>query len=78
MNTKTPQATRRDLLRELGAMAATMLAAPAIEARASAAERIVLPFQNGERDLVAFPQKRPLIVLTSRPPQLETPFSVFN
>ena len=31
--------------------------------------------------LVAFwtdPQKRPMIGLTSRPPQLETPFSVFN
>jgi len=27
---------------------------------------------------VAFPQKRPMIVLTSRPPQLETPFSVFG
>jgi DMSO/TMAO reductase YedYZ molybdopterin-dependent catalytic subunit len=78
VNTKPPQATRRELLRALGAMAATMLAAPAIEARASAAKRIVLPFQNGERDLVAFPQKRPLIVLTSRPPQLETPFAVFN
>ncbi len=78
MNTKPPQATRRELLRALGAMAATMLAAPAMEARASAAKRIVLPFQNGERDLVAFPQKRPLIVLTSRPPQLETPFAVFN
>lgn len=39
---------------------------------------VVLPFANGERQLVAFPQKRPLIVLTSRPPQLETPFAVFN
>jgi DMSO/TMAO reductase YedYZ molybdopterin-dependent catalytic subunit len=38
----------------------------------------MLPFENGERELVAFPQKRPLILLTSRPPQLETPFSVFN
>ena len=28
--------------------------------------------------LVAYPQKRPLIVLTTRPPQLETPFAVFN
>ena len=27
---------------------------------------------------MAFPEKRPLIVLTSRPPQLETPFEVFN
>jgi DMSO/TMAO reductase YedYZ molybdopterin-dependent catalytic subunit len=37
-----------------------------------------LPFANGKRDLVAFPEKRPLIVLTSRPPQLETPFEIFN
>ncbi|MBW8843453.1 MAG: molybdopterin-dependent oxidoreductase [Burkholderiales bacterium] len=36
------------------------------------------PFANGERRLVAYPEKRPLIVLTSRPPQLETPFEVFN
>jgi len=60
-------------------MAATALAAPAIGAAPPAVTgRIVLPFQNGERELVAFPQKRPLIVLTSRPPQLETPFSVFD
>lgn len=39
---------------------------------------VVLPFANGERGLATFPGKRPLIVLTSRPPQLETPFSVFN
>jgi DMSO/TMAO reductase YedYZ molybdopterin-dependent catalytic subunit len=58
-------------------MAATGLVIPAMKARAAAA-RIVLPFANGERDLVAFPQKRPLIVLTSRPPQLETPFPIFN
>ncbi len=36
------------------------------------------PFANGSRKLVAFPEKRPLIVLTSRPPQLETRFEVFN
>ena len=45
---------------------------------AAASEMITLPFGNGERPLVAFPGKRPLIVLTSRPPQLETPFSVFD
>lgn len=43
-----------------------------------AAETLTLPFANGERRLVKFPQKRPLILLTTRPPQLETPFSVFN
>src|ERR1700724_3008174 len=37
-----------------------------------------LPFESGERPLVKYPQKRPMIGLTSRPPQLETPFSVFN
>jgi sulfite dehydrogenase (cytochrome) subunit A len=37
-----------------------------------------LPFENGERPLVKYPQKRPMIGLTARPPQLETPFSVFN
>jgi DMSO/TMAO reductase YedYZ molybdopterin-dependent catalytic subunit len=39
---------------------------------------VELPIVNGTRNLVAFPEKRPLIVLTSRPPQLETPFEVFN
>lgn len=42
------------------------------------AETVTLPFVNGERPLVKYPQKRPMIGLTSRPPQLETPFSVFN
>ena len=37
-----------------------------------------LPFANGERPLVAYPQKRPLIRLTARPPQLETPVEVFD
>lgn len=36
------------------------------------------PFANGKRNLAIYPEKRPLIVLTSRPPQLETPFDVFN
>lgn len=43
-----------------------------------AAETVVLPFDNGERPMVKYPQKRKMIGLTSRPPQLETPFSVFN
>ena len=42
------------------------------------AETVTLPFGNGERPLVRYPQKRPLIRLTSRPPQLETPFSVYG
>jgi sulfite dehydrogenase (cytochrome) subunit A len=42
------------------------------------AETVILPFENGERPLVQYPQKRPLIQLTARPPQLETPFSVYD
>src|ERR1700682_1508689 len=46
--------------------------------RALALDTVTLPFDNGERPLVRYPEKRPMIGLTSRPPQLETPFSVFN
>ena len=46
--------------------------------RLLAADSVTLPFENGERPLVKYPQKRPLIRLTTRPPQLETPFRVFN
>ena len=66
-------AGRRHVLRALGAGA--MLGSPALRA---AAETVTLPFGNGERPLVRYPQKRPLIVVTERPPQLETPFDVFN
>lgn len=44
----------------------------------SASGSITLPFGNGERPLVTLPGKREMILLTSRPPQLETPFSVFH
>jgi sulfite dehydrogenase len=43
-----------------------------------AAETITLPFENGERPLVKYLQKRPMMGLTSRPPQFEAPMSVFN
>lgn len=35
-------------------------------------------FADGPRELVVYPQKRPLIRVTTRPPHLETPFEVFN
>jgi DMSO/TMAO reductase YedYZ molybdopterin-dependent catalytic subunit len=59
------------------AAAGAALAAGALP-RAALAQTVQLPFDNGTRPLVAFPQKRPLILLTPRPPQLETPFEVFN
>jgi len=68
---------RRSLIKHGAAIAALSagMTAPSLRAFAATA---VLPFENGERPLVKYPQKRPMIVLTSRPPQLETPFSVFN
>ena len=49
-----------------------------VSGRVLGKETYALPFENGERELVQYPQKRPLIRLTSRPPQLETPMAVFN
>ncbi len=68
-----PEISRRTFLRR----AALAAAALAVSVRA-AEETVRLPFENGERELVKYPQKRALIRLTSRPPQLETPFSIFN
>jgi DMSO/TMAO reductase YedYZ molybdopterin-dependent catalytic subunit len=73
MNGHPPQRLRRRLL------AGGALAGLGIGTRDFAQSRTVeLPIANGTRQLVAYPEKRPLIVLTSRPPQLETPFEVFN
>jgi sulfite dehydrogenase (cytochrome) subunit A len=65
---------RRHLLVALAAAGMSSLGRAAIAQTAT----VDLPIVNGRRQLVAFPEKRPLIVLTSRPPQLETPFEVFN
>lgn len=46
--------------------------------RGALAETVDLPFANGGRPLMTFPQKRPMLMLTPRPPQLETPFAVFD
>ncbi len=67
---------RRLFLRSSGLVAATLATLPA--GNLFSEDKITLPFSNGDRPLVKYPQKRALIRLTSRPPQLETPFSVFN
>ena len=64
---------RRLALRAGGAVAAGLL-----PLRALAAATEMLPFGNGERQLVAYPQKRPLLRVHTRPPHLETPFGVFG
>src|SRR6266851_2443667 len=69
---------RRALLRQSGAVVATLGAASIFDPLRALADTVKLPFDNGERPLVKYPQKRPMIGMTSRPPQLETPFSVFT
>lgn len=66
---------RRELLQRAGLAA---LATGLSTRGAFALDTLTLPFDNGERPLVQYPGKRPMIGLTSRPPQLETPFHIFN
>ena len=68
---------RRLIAGGAGLLAGAGMSALSRAALAQAAQ-IELPIANGRRNLLAYPEKRPLIVLTSRPPQLETPFAVFN
>src|SRR6266566_656219 len=69
--------TRRQFLKATAfAALGGALGTPAVSALAD--DTVTMPFANGQRSLVKFPQKRPLILVTTRPPQLETPFSVFN
>ena len=67
---------RRDFI--AGAAAAAITATTMDEAFAATPATVTLPMENGTRPLVAFPQKRPLLMLSPRPPLLETPFSVFD
>jgi len=69
---------RRNLLKGAATAFGSVIAATAFDPLRAIAETVKLPFENGERPLVKYPQKRPMIGLTSRPPQLETPFAVFN
>lgn len=77
MNNVHSGLSRRGFLTASLALGAAGLVGP----RALRAEDLLpvdLPFERGRRPLVAFPQKRPLMVMTTRPPQLETPFHIFN
>jgi sulfite dehydrogenase len=63
---------RKHFLATSAAAAGSAAATPAL------AQSVSLPFDNGDRPLAAYPQKRQLIVLTSRPVQLETPAALFD
>ena len=69
---------RRLILR--GIAASALAGTFASWSRATWAEgHINLPFEGGQRDLTnSFPQKGEMILLRTRPPLLETPFSVFD
>jgi sulfite dehydrogenase len=70
---------RRSLLSGVGgALTGAALANFSLPFVANADDATTLPFANGDRPLARYPGKRPLIRLTTRPPQLETPFAVFN
>src|SRR4030095_4269080 len=71
------RSTRRNFLKRAGVFGIATALSDRIWP-SLAEETITLPFENGERPLVKYPQKRPLLRLTTRPPQLEPPFSVFN
>ncbi len=67
--------SRRRFLRNTGVLALT--AAPLVS-RAAQNSGEGVTFAGGSRPLVRFPEKRELILVHSRPPHLETPFSVYN
>jgi DMSO/TMAO reductase YedYZ molybdopterin-dependent catalytic subunit len=69
---------RRALLKQSSAAMAALGTASVFDPLRAFADTVKLPFENGERPLVKYPQKRLMIGMTSRPPQLETPFAVFN
>ena len=77
MDQTTNRLRRRLLAGGAGALATAGLG-PLGRAAFAQGTTAEMPFVNGKRNLVAFPEKRPLIVLTTRPPQLETPFEIFN
>ena len=65
MHPVRPTLSRRGFLR-----AGSLLAAALPASRLLAVDSITLPFANGERPLVKYPQKRPLIRHTTRPATL--------
>ena len=64
---------RRDLLRLAAASCAFSLVSSCARTPA-----VVAPVERPQRNLMQFPEKDPLILLTDRPPQLETPLHYFR
>ena len=69
--------SRRQFLAGVGGLGITGLMGAS--AWSGSDESVVLPFVNGNRNLVEnFPQKGAMVLQRSRPPLLETPFEVFD
>lgn len=66
---------RRQFLLGTGASLIGMMS---MSSKSWAAAMETLSFGNGERELIAYPQKRKLMRISTRPPHLETPFEVFD
>jgi DMSO/TMAO reductase YedYZ molybdopterin-dependent catalytic subunit len=72
-----PPQSRRQFLAGMGGLGFTGLLGAS--AWSGTGESVVLPFVNGDRNLVKdFPQKGAMVMQRSRPPLLETPFEVFD
>jgi len=82
LNTRLPEVDcprgipRRSFLQMAAGVAAGGILGGSLPA--FAAKLVQMPFANGRRKLVRFPQKGEMILLRERPPLLETPFEVFN
>ncbi|MGH7837170.1 MAG: molybdopterin-dependent oxidoreductase, partial [Candidatus Binataceae bacterium] len=67
---------RRSFLQMAASLAAGGILAGSLPAWAT--NLVQMPFANGGRKLVRFPEKREMLLLRERPPLLETPFAVFD
>lgn len=74
----SPCYARRRFLQRMGAIGLGSMLGGSSVFEALAQTSVSLPFVNGERPLVQFPGKKELLQLSARPPQLETPLSVFD
>ncbi|MFT5711598.1 MAG: sulfite dehydrogenase [Halioglobus sp.] len=74
-NNKLNTDTRRQFLKKTGAIA---LASTPLGALAQTSTGEGVTFAAGPRPMARYPGKRELILVHSRPPHLETPFSTFN
>ena len=76
------QKDKEDLVRRrrlfLQSAGVGLLGVMSLSSKSWAAAMETLSFGNGERELIAYPQKRKLMRITTRPPHLETPFEVFD